>query len=136
MRYINIHRLTQLPDISSLAPFKAVLSIEEPVSEARQAEISAWLVEMGCRYVMTVGDDCDSWCDSVRRANLDMFDIDTMDARDFVVTTGHRYESLKAVFWYAKKTATHPENTFKQCVVLHIASGERSAEYQTIYQRA
>ena len=136
MRYVNIHRLTELPDISELAPFKAVISIEEPAVELRQAEISAWLVEMGCRYVMTRGESCDSWRDSVRQANLEVFDIDTMDAKDFVMTTGHRYESLKAVFWYAKKFAKHPEVELKECVVLHLNNGDRSGEYQSIYQRA
>lgn len=136
MRYINIHRLTELPDISNLAPFKAVVSIEEPVSEQRQAEISTWLVEMGCRYVMSCGESCESWSDSVRRANLEVFDIDNMSAQDFVMTTGHRYESIKAVFWFAKRFAKHPEIKFKECVVLHLANGDRSAEYLGTYQRA
>ena len=135
MRYINIYRLTELPDISNLAPFKAVISIEEPASEQRRAEISAWLVDMGCRYVMPRGEACDVWCDSVRQANLKSFDIDSMSAQDFVMTTGHRYESLKAVFWFAKRVAKHPEIQFKECVVLHLASGDRSLEYQGIYQR-
>ena len=136
MRYINIHRLTELPDISSLAPFKAVITIDEPVTQERQEEISAWLVNMGCRYVMTRGENCNSWSQSVRKANLEVFDLDTMSAQDFVMTTGHRYESLKAIFWYAKKYAKHPEITFKECVVLHLASGERSNEYRSIFHRA
>ncbi len=136
MRYINIHRLTELPDIADLAPFKAVISVEEQVSEQRQVEISAWLVEMGCRYVMVCCENCGSWCNSVRRANLELFDIDTMSAKDFVMTTVHRYESLKAVFWYAKRAAKHPEIHFKDCVVLHLANGDRSAEYQSLYHRA
>jgi len=136
MRYIHIHRLAELPDISNLAPFKTVISIEEPASEQRRAEISAWLVDMGCRYVMPHGEASDVWCDSVRHANLEAFDIDTMSAQDFVMTTGHRYEPLKAVFWFAKKVAIHPEVQFKECVVLHLARGDRSLEYQGIYQRA
>lgn len=135
MRYINIHRLTELPDISDLAPFKAIISIDEQACEQRQAEISAWLVAMGCRYVMPRGEGCDAWCESVRQANLDVFDIDSMSAKDFVMTTGHRYESLKAVFWFAKQVAQHPEIEFKECVILHLANEDRSLEYQGIYQR-
>jgi hypothetical protein len=58
-----------------------------------------------------------------------------MSARDFVMTTGQRYESLQAVFWFAKRVAKHPEVQFKECVVLHLANGDRSLEYQGIYQR-
>ena len=136
MRYINIHRLTELPDISALAPFKAVISAEEPATAARQAQISKWLVEMGCKYAMCCGEYCESWRRSVREANLEICDLDTMHARDFVMTTEHRYESLKAVFWYSKKAAKHPEVETRECVVLHLGSGERSAEYQSIYHRA
>lgn len=136
MRYINIDRSTVLPDISNLAPFKAVVSIEEPPSKERQAEISSWLVDMGCRYVMSCGEGCDSWCDSVRHANLEVFDLDAMDSRDFVMTTGHRHESLRAVFWFSKKAAKHPKVKLKECVVLHLASRHRLAEYEMIYRRA
>lgn len=136
MRYINIHRLTELPDISDLAPFKTILLPEDTVSEPRQAEISTWLVKMGCRYVMSRGETCDSWCESVRRANLALFDLDTMSPRDFVMTTRHRYESVKYLFGYAKKFAVHPEVKFKDCVVLHLHHGDRSTEYLSMYQRA
>lgn len=136
MRYINIQRLTELPDISSLAPFKAVISTEAPTDRQRQKEISTWLVRMGCRYVISRGENCESWCQSVRQANLAAFDIDNMHARDFVMTTVHRRESLKAVFWFAKKAAKHPEVDLVRCVVLHVANGNRMAEYQAVYQRA
>lgn len=136
MKYINIHRLTELPDLSGLAPFKAVLSIEEPVAEERQWEISTWLVEMGCRYVISRGEGCESWTASVRRANLEAFDIGGMNPSDFVMATDHRHESLKSVFWYAKKIAKHPEVDLGECVLLHLGGGDRSSEYQSIYHRA
>lgn len=136
MRYIHVHCLTELPDISGLAPFKAILSAEETVNPQRMEEVSTWLVEMGCRYVMSRGEGCDSWCGAVRCANLKAFDLDTMSARDFVMTTRHRHESLKAVFWYAKRMAKHPVIEFTDCVVLHFGAGNRSTEYQSIYHRA
>lgn len=136
MKYININRLTTLPDISSLAPFKAVLSIEEAVGEERQREISTWLVSVGCRYVMSRGEGCESWTTSVRRANLEAFDIDTMDPADFVMATDHHRESLKSVFWYAKKIAKHPAVELGNCVLLHLGGGDRSSEYHSLYHRA
>ncbi len=136
MRYINIHRLTQLPDVSQVAPFKTVIAVEQAVSKERQAEISTWLVNMGCRYVMACGENCDSWTKSIRQANLMVFDLGSMGAEDFVMATAHRYESLRAVFWYAKNVAKHPEIEFKECVVLHLANGEQSDKFQSMFQRA
>lgn len=110
--------------------------MDDPVTVERQNEISRWLVQMGCRYVMARGETGKSWCESVREANLQLYELNSMGASDFVMTTSHQYESLKAVFWYAKKVAKHPENNLGECVVLHIANGNCSAEYQSIYQRA
>lgn len=136
MRYIKINRLTELPDISRFAPFKAVIAVEDPVSKQRQAKISAWIVAMGCRYVMSCGESCDCWCDSVRVANLKTFDVGSLSPEDFVMTTSHSNESLRSVFWYAKNFAKHPEVVFKDTVVLHLANRDRSVEYERIYQRA
>ena len=136
MRYIQVNRLTELPDISAYAPFKVVLAVEEPVSAERQKEISTWLVEMGCRYVMSCGEQCDSWSTSVRAANLAMFDLETMSAKNFVMTTSHSREPLRSVFWYAKNSARHPELTFDDCVVLHLAGRDRSVEYKGIYEKS
>lgn len=136
MRYMHIHQGAELPDISACAPFKAVIVADYRVSPQRRDEISAWLVEMGCRYVMSYGENCESWTDSVRRANLEAFDLDDMSARDFVMTTSHTTEPIRWVIWYAKKMANHPENAFKELVMLHLADRERSGEFQVMYQKA
>jgi len=136
MQYIRINRLTGLPDISQLAPFKAIIAIETPVSEQRQAEISAWLVNMGCRYVMSCGEGCNSWLDSVRKANLEVFNVDNLSVENFVMTTSHPVESLRSVFWFAKKSAKHPEVVFDKFVVIHLADRDRSTEYLGMYQKA
>ncbi len=49
---IGIGRDTDLPEVSANAPFKAVVVIEESVSPERRAEISKWLVQSGCIYMM------------------------------------------------------------------------------------
>ena len=136
MRYVHIRHWTELPDISDCAPFKAIIVAESPVSRQRRAEISVWLVDMGCRYLMSCGEDCESWTDSVREANLAMFDIDSMAARDFVMTTSHPTEPMRWVLWFAKKMAKHPENKFKELVMLHLADQDRSTEYLAMYQKA
>jgi len=136
MKYFNITQSTELPDVSRFAPFKAVVTVEEPVTWHRQEEISLWLVRMGCRYLMSCGEGCESWRDSVRQANLKLFDIDNLGPRDFVMTTAHPHEHLRAVFWYAKKFAKHPEVRFDDLLVIHIAATDRSTEYLAIHHRA
>lgn len=136
MRYVNINEECVLPDISDYAPFKAVMTIEQPVSAQRQAEISRWLIDMGCRYLMSCGEGCESWCDSVREENLKNLDVDTMRARDIVMTTSHFREPLRSVFWYAKTVARHPEFTLEHFLVIHLAERDRSTEYQAIYQKS
>ncbi|MDX1513718.1 MAG: hypothetical protein R3174_08235 [Gammaproteobacteria bacterium] len=125
-----------LPDISSHGPFKAVMSIEQSVSADRQAEISSWLVEMGCRYVMACGKDSDSWCESIRAANRRTLDVDHLEARDIVMTTSHVREPMRSVFWFAKKVANHPEVAFESFFVIHLAERDRSTEFTAIYEKA
>ena len=136
LHYLHLRHSAELPDISRHAPFKAVICVEDTPNLERQHEISEWLVEMGCRYVVTCGEDSASWCDSVRKANLAIYDIDTMDERDFGMTTGHPHEPLRAVFWYAKKMAKHPKMKLDSCIVLHLGEQNRAAEYELIYRRA
>ncbi len=136
LHYLHIGHSAELPDISHHAPFKAVVCVEDAPGIEKQREISEWLVTTGCRYVVACGKDCGSWCDSVRKANLAMHDIDTMDERDFVMTTGHPHEPLRAVFRYAKNAAKHPKMKLESCVVLHLGEQNRSAEYELIYRRA
>lgn len=136
MRYMHIENGTALPDISAYAPFKAVIVAEFPVSAERRSEISAWLLDMGCRYLMSSGEDCESWSDSMRRANLQAYDIDRMSPSDFVMTTSHTREPVRSVLWFAKKMASHPENAFKELVVLHLAAENRSGEFEVMYQKA
>jgi hypothetical protein len=136
MRYINVNQEAELPDISRFAPFKAVVAVEDRVGRDRQAEISAWLVEMGCRYVMSCGDDCDSWSETVRNANLKGMTIGDLEARDFVMVTAHPREPLKTVFWFAKNAARHPEVAFREFLVIHLAETGRAGEYEAVFQKA
>ena len=133
---MHVGEWSELPDISACAPFKAVIVAERAVSGERRAEISEWLVEMGCRYLISHGEGCQFWTDSMRKANLDAFDIDSMSARDFVMTTTHPTEPLRWVLWFAKKIAKHPEHTFNEVLILHLADWSRSTEFIAMYQKA
>jgi len=136
MRYLRIAPGGELPDISHLAPFKAMVSLESAVGAQRRDEICRWLVAMGCRYVIAVGEDSDAWPGLVRAANLARTSVDALDAADFVMVTSHPHESPRAVMSFAKRAARHPEFVLEGLVVIHFAARDRAGEYEVMYRRA
>ena len=136
MEYIQVNESSSLPDLSRLAPFKAVIAIENPVSSERQQEICRWLVETGCMYVMILGEDCDDWQEIIREINLSQFSLDDMTPEQFVMITTHAREGLRSVFWHAKKHAHHPKVKMQNIVTVHIGEQNRSIDYGSIFQKA
>lgn len=136
MKYFLINEQGDLPNIGQYAPFKAVLAIEETVSESRQTEISNWLVEMGCKYVMLCGENCKSWESPIRQANLNKVDLEGMRPEDFVMITTHEHEKLRHVFWHAQKQAYHSHVKFDNILAIHLGSKNRSVEYFSIFDKA
>ena len=136
MEYIQITEASELPDISEFAPFKAVIAIENQVSDERQQQISNWLVTAGALYVMLCGEHSGSWSDSVRQANLEQTAIEAMRPDQFVMITDHEQERLRAVFWHAKKHAKHTHVKLEQLVVLHVSNENRAVDYLSIFNKA
>ena len=136
MEYIQVTEINSLPPINEFAHFKAVLAIENSVSQSRQIEISQWMVEMGALYVMICGESPGSWSDSIRQANIDKVEIATMTAEQFVMITEHETESLRNVFWHAKKYARHTHAKLENIVVIHISNENRAVDYLSIYNKA
>ena len=136
MEYFQLTEQNDLPGIAQLAPFKVVLAIEDTVSDARQNQISIWLVEAGGRYVMICGKDCKSWEQSIRQANLEQVDLEDMEPRDFVMITTHENERLRNVFWHARKHARHSHVKFNSTLTIHIGSRNRSVEYLSMFEKA
>ena len=135
MEYIQLGENSDLPEISRCAPFKAVLAIEDTVDTARQLEISSWLVNMGGRYAMICGSDCQSWQQSIRRANLDQVNIDDMRPEEFVMITTHQHERLRNVFWHARKHARHTHLKLQNLLVIHVGKQNRSVEYLAMFDK-
>lgn len=52
MIYIKLPSNSEPNDISLFNPFKAVVIIEDEVTNEWQNKISDWLVESGCKYMM------------------------------------------------------------------------------------
>jgi hypothetical protein len=136
MEYFLLTEHNDLPDIGHLAPFKVVLAIEDTVDRSRQNEVSNWLVEMGCKYVMICGSHCKSWEQSIRQANLDQADIENMGPQEFVMITTHEHERLRNVLWHAKKHARHTHVKINNILTIHIGSQNRSVEYLAMFEKA
>ena len=136
MEYFQLTETNAPPEISHLAPFKAVLAIEDNVSPARQHEISNWLVKAGGKYVMICGENHQSWEASIRQANLAHVNIADMQPREFVMITTHMHEKLRNVFWHAKKAARHTHIKINSIITIHIGNQNRSVEYLSMFSKA
>jgi len=136
MEYFQLTENSGLPGIEHFAPFKVVLAIEDTVSRTRQFEVSNWLVEMGGKYVMICGANCQSWEESIRQANLDRVDLKDMKPQDFVMITTHQQEKLRNVFWHAKKHSHHTHVKFENTLTIHIGNQNRSVEYHSMFSNA
>ena len=133
MEYIQVREYGELPGIGQRAPFKAVLAVEDAVSRERQREVADWLVAMGGMYVMVCGQDCESWQQAIRQANLERVPLDDMQPQQFVMITMHMHEKLRAVFRYASKHARHTHLKLNNLLTVHVANQNRELEYQNLF---
>lgn len=131
MKYIQLSGACELPDISCFGKFKSIVVVEEKVSDVRQNEISKWLVDSGCMYMMAWGIDSSSWDDSVDWANIEQFDYAPIPEESSVITTWHEDESLSEVFWFSKFCASHEHHELN-LIVLHISSANKEDEFKSI----
>ena len=136
MEYIQLNADNDLPDVGHLAPFKAIIALEDPVNADRQHEICEWLINAGCKYVMICGQGSDSWQQKLREINLSLIDLDDMKPEEFVMITTHERERLRSVFWHAKKHAHHSHVKMTNMVTVHISNQNRSTDYLAIFQKA
>ena len=136
MEYVQIAQKSELPDITKLKPFRCIVVVEDEIADSRQKEISAWLVNSGCLYMMAWGKGCESWDTSVDMANLEQFDFNEVPDESFVSTTWHDDETLSEVFWYSKHCAFHSEVDLENTLVLHLSSIDKCMEYSAEYKNA
>ena len=136
MNYIQVKEQEELPSIEHLYPFKCLVIISESVSQARQSEISMWLVKSGCVVMCAWGINCSAWDDSVDDASIEMFNYDLPPPERFVLTTWHENESLEDAMFFLKHTITHPEHDLENAVLLHISSQNQCSEIVTEFENA
>lgn len=131
-----IHLAPDSTALNGLAegPSRVVLIAEAQVTPTWQHQVSQWLVERGCVYMMAWGQDCSTWDDSVDMANLEQFDFEPIPEERFVMTTWHEKETLQEVFWFSENCARHPVVEATRTVLLHISAEPREVELLGAYE--
>jgi hypothetical protein len=134
--YLCAQSECELPDISELRPFRAVVVIDENISRDYMEKISRWLVKSACLYAMTWGKQCEQTHDMIDFANLEAFGFQEIPEDKFMMTTWHENEPLSEVFWYSKNCAFHPSVDLPQVLLLHISMTDRQEQFLSEYQTA
>jgi hypothetical protein len=134
--YQQIAPESALPDVSNLAPFKAVVILEADYSQVWQAEVSNWLVQQGCRYMMAWGPNCSNWDNSVDAADIEGGGLD--DDSKFVLTTWHPDETLESVFWYSQFCAIFScdDVELTNVLILHISETIQESTCLALFERS
>jgi hypothetical protein len=136
LRYLHLASGDDLPVLSGLGAFKALLVIEGDVHQPWQWDASRWLVESGCRYMMAWGSECATWAEAVDDASLEAANYEDVPEEQTLITTFHEDEELEEVFWFAKNRAHHPAHDLSTTLILHIADTPRRDELERAFKEA
>jgi len=112
---------TPVPGFGS--PFVAiVVACDSSITPEQQANISAQLVAMDCRYMLAWGTNASSWDDSVDIAfiNTDT-NFNPPDDRH-VMTTWHNDETIHDVVWFALMNTNFGSHDFHDYLALMIGA--------------
>ncbi len=132
VEYFHLLAGSALPSIN-WRPRRVVVLVEQRVCSDWQDQVSDWIVESGCLFMMAWGLDCSSWDDSVDHANLRQFDYGEVPEDRFVMTTWHSDEPINEVFFFCLMCASHPTIDLALVTILHIAADERRDEILAEY---
>jgi len=125
IEYLHIKPNSEMPDGVFGTSYAVVVIVELEVTEDWRAQVSRWLVDSGCLYMMAWGKECLLWHHSVDYAHLDDWDNGEIPASRFVMTTWHENEPLEDVFWYAQNAATHQYLLTGNLLILDIVPNDR-----------
>lgn len=117
-------------------PFRAVLIADRRVAPEWRNSIATWLAASGCLYFIAWGTDCEAWHDSVDWANLETFDYGEIPDERFIMTTWHDKESLSDALWFAGQSASHPDVSLSETVLLHVADEPREQRILQAFKKA
>ncbi|MGV7207706.1 hypothetical protein ACLB1G_07610 [Oxalobacteraceae bacterium A2-2] len=136
VKYLHLPVDSALPALPGLERFRAIVLVEEEVSDIWQWEVSRWLVAAGARYVQVWGAGCASWEESVEDAFLEATDYEDVPAELAVLTSAHEDEDIEEVFWYARHRAAHPGQELRDTLIVHIADADRREELEALYDKS
>lgn len=122
LEYLQLRDNQSLPVINHLYPFRCVVIVEETVSPQWQYEVSRWLVNSGCFYMLAWGIDAESWDDAVDYASIETDNFDEFSSESLVMTTWHANDSLPEVLAFCKHHATHQFKHLENTLLLHVAN--------------
>jgi len=126
--YLQLRPHDALPDLKHLAPFMAVVVIDDDSDEMWRWDVARWLVDSGCRFMLAWGKEGASWNEAVEDAALEAANYEDVAPEQTVLTTAHEDEDLDEVFWFARHRASHPALRFSTAVILHVAARGRPDE--------
>jgi hypothetical protein len=126
--YLQLRPHDALPDLTALAPFMAIVVIDDDSDEMWRWDVARWLVASGCRSMLAWGKECESWHDAVEDAALEAFDYDDIPPEQ-IVTVSRKPEHLVEVFvGVLRHRASHPALRLNTAVILHVAMRGRPDE--------
>jgi hypothetical protein len=131
--YLQLIPSSPLPQIGD-GYFRAVIVSELEVDTVWREQVSKWLIEGGCRYMMAFGVGRDDWELCVDLANLAMFDYGDIPDDGFVMTTSH--EVMEEAFWFSEHCAHHPTLELARTFIVHVAMNNQRGELGAAYKSA
>ncbi|TAJ28661.1 MAG: hypothetical protein EPO67_15970 [Reyranella sp.] len=134
--YLHLPVGREPPSVERLDPFKAVMVIDQVVTDEWQRLVSDWLVRSGCLYMMAWGIGCSSWDTSVDLAFLSATGFAEVPDDRFVMTTWHEKEPLSETFWFAGQVAWNPVVPLDNVIIVDVSEKEREAQLLKAYSAA
>ena len=134
--YLHLPCDDEPPPFGGRAPFKAVVVLERPTTDAWRAKVSEWLVQSGCLYMMAWGPDSSAWDDSVDMANLEVFDFADIPDEHAVMTTWHDDEPLSETFRFAGRVARHSMIPLEETIIVHVGATDQRAAMLQAFAKA
>ncbi len=134
-KYVHLVPGVAPPELAS-KPSRVLVILDQPVGFDWQQQVSRWLIEMGCLYMLAWGPGCSSWDDSVDDANREAFGNDDIPEERDAMTTWHENDSLEECMWFAKYCAMHSVVELERTMILHIGPAPRERELLQAYANA
>ena len=134
-QYVHILPGDNMPDVAT-KPSRVLVVLDQLVCRDWQGVVSAWLIKIGCLYMLAWGPGCSGWDDSVDFANSEAFDHGEIPEGSDAMTTWHDNDTLEEYMWFAKNCAMHSLIELERTLILHIGSSSRESEILEAYAEA